>query len=122
MITINDVPNDTAIGFLQGAKAPKERVYVSRCDKWLGAFDNGRIVGIIGLLGKRIRCFYVLKEYRRQGIGDTLLSALMEQSSQPWYSAYCTEYSRDMFKRHGFKYESYNTGTDIAFMRYKDED
>lgn len=117
MIKIEEVSNDVGISFLNDSKAYKEKIYVSKCDKWFGAFEGDKIVGVIGLLGKRVRCFFVLKEYRKQGIGSELLSTLLSRSDKEWYSAYVTEYSMRIFIEYGFEIVSVNEKTGIRFVR-----
>lgn len=115
-IRIESLENQSGIDFLWKFKAYKEQIYISSCDTWLGAFDEKNLVGCIGVKGKRIRCFFVKKEYRHNGIGDKLIKAVLENNDTP-YTAYATIHSENLFLKNGFK-AIYRKNT--TFMRRKE--
>lgn len=110
---------ERAIEFLNDEKVWKYKIYVSSCDEWLGSVDSKtkELIGCVGRKGKRVRCFYVKEEYRKQGIGGALLKQIMKDKRE--LTVYTTDYSYNLFIKNGF--ELVNKKNNINFVRFKNE-
>lgn len=114
---INTINNDIALLFLRTHRAHKEQISISPADKWLGAFDNTELLGVIGLqmIGKtaRIKGFYVRDKSRKQGIGSMLMKQILPKVEA---TAFATAKSCGIFYKNGFRVESVNKNG-VVFMR-----
>jgi len=102
----------------------KERVDLkfSPAVKYLGAYMNGRLVGVVGCqrLGPhllRYKSAGVLPEFRKMGIYSLLWRAREEMynTGGDIVTAFCTEKSLPMFLAHGFRKVSERNG--ITFVK-----
>lgn len=101
---IMEISNEKAIEFLKTNKAHKEHISITPAEVFLGYFIDDKLVGVVGRTKNRIKCFYVLENYRRKGIGTWLLDAICLGS----LTAYATDKSVNLFIKHGFKIKSQN--------------
>lgn len=115
IIEIKEIENNKAIDFLYKNKAYKEKIYISNNDTWIGAIYDKNIIGCIGKKGKRIRCFYVIPNFRKNGIGADMLCEIIKNNDE--LTAYATNYSYNLFLKHGFKVINQNPKTKIYFLR-----
>lgn len=118
-IGVVPVTNERAVDFLKRKRAQKEHISISPADKWYAAMDRDKIVGVIGRMAighrQRVKGFFVDPEYRRIGIGDTLLWILIS-CTYAEMTAYATADSYGLFKKYGFMPESTNANN-ITYMR-----
>ena len=122
-IAIYNVKDDNAIHFLRQHKAHKEHISISPATHWYEAItEDGETVGVLGILVRwtklRVKCFYVAKEYRRQGIGASLLSFAVSQCEGVTLTAFATDDSRRLFERFGFEVKNVNKNG-ITFLERK---
>ena len=70
-----------------------------------GAFDNGRLIGIIGIHREKqhISLFFVQKQYHRQGIGNSLFNYMMEYYKFTRISVNSSTYAVPFYQSLGFK-------------------
>lgn len=122
MQKLSEVENEVAIEFLMRNKAYKEQISISKADKWMAALEEGKIIGIIGMLNfknkSRIKAFYVIPEKRNHGIGEKLLESILQKEMTT--SAFATEQSKPLFEKHGFRVVSENKNN-ICFMERRSD-
>lgn len=68
---------------------------------WFGEYQDGKLVGITNLDGKKIKSVYVLPEYRHRGIAYKLIN----EASQGIDGCYtlALDTSKSIFEKCGFK-------------------
>ncbi|MCX6799251.1 MAG: GNAT family N-acetyltransferase [Candidatus Diapherotrites archaeon] len=67
--------------------------------------ENHKIQGLVGLDKNEIRCLYVAREKRLQGIGAQLLSFIENQAKKKGYQktfTYSAYSAQDFYKKHGY--------------------
>jgi N-acetylglutamate synthase-like GNAT family acetyltransferase len=87
---------------------------------FFGYYLNDVLAGIIGYkISKnkvRIKSWTVLKQYRNKGIGEKLLSFVLNIGDD--FDCFATTYSYNLFKRKGFQdVKKYKNG--VTYMRLK---
>lgn len=116
---IDVISENLAIDFLKKHKANKERISITGADIWYGAFCDELLVGVISLkkIGKnnRVKAFYVSKDYRKVGAGMSLLTKALTYDNMK-YTAFATNYSRNLFLRCGFEEKWFNELKKISFL------
>lgn len=116
---VNQIPETEAVEFLKKHKANKERISITCADIWYGAFCDELLVGVISLkkIGKnnRVKAFYVSKDYRKVGVGMALLTKAITYDNMK-YTAFATNYSRNLFLRCGFEEKWFNERKKISFL------
>lgn len=102
---IKEIDNEIGKNFLINNKAQKEHISITDAELWIGYFYQEELVGVISkiTIGKisRIKCFYVKKEFRNQGIGYSLLEEMLKYCNSKC-SAFATESSYPIFKKFNF--------------------
>ena len=92
--------------FLKKNNANAERVEMTGATLWSVAVEEGKVIGVAGAnIGKyadRIKGFFVIKEYRRKGIGTELLQDILGHTKAKKITAFCTRDSENLFVKNGF--------------------
>ena len=116
---VNQIPETEAVEFLKVHKANMERISITSADVWFGAFCDNNLVGVISLKkignNNRVKAFYVSKEYRKNGIGLKLLTTALSYGKMK-YTAFATNYSRNLFLQCGFEEKWFNELKKISFL------
>lgn len=81
MKILHTTNNEKVTEFLKKNNANAERVELTGATLWSVAVEEGKVIGVAGAnIGKyadRIKGFFVIKEYRRKGIGTELLQDIL---------------------------------------------
>lgn len=103
--TIDEVPDAVALRFLEEHDAKREGVFVRSADRWLGAWVDGELAGVLALHTKRraikISSLYVRPVYRGRGLGRALIAWATSEPGAS-YVAYALPMSLRLFLREGF--------------------
>lgn len=117
---VREIDEGLALFFLKGAKAEKEQVTITSSYIWLGFFKNEWLEGVVGINESskkaRIKSLYVLKKYRRAGIGTLLVMKAAECCEEREVTAFATTRSRGIFEKLGFEAQWTNKNG-ITFLR-----
>lgn len=98
---------EQCVKFIEENLIDGEYSEVAPANRWGVAIEDGHVVGVIGVdcgrHANRIRGFFVLKDYRRRGIGTALLHDLLQTipNNIPT-GTYCNEVTQKMLLREGF--------------------
>lgn len=116
---IKEISSKEHIDFLKRNKATKEQVSLNPKGKFYGYYIKDKIAGTISINETknniRVKGFYVLKSFRKTGIGTELLKHVLHNNKE--FSAYATERSYKIFKQERFETVSFNKNNNVRFMR-----
>ena len=103
---VHTTNNEKVTEFLKKNNANAERVELTGATLWSVAVEEGKVIGVAGAnIGKyadRIKGFFVIKEYRRKGIGTELLQDILGHTKAKKITAFCTRDSENLFVKNGF--------------------
>ena len=112
--------NEKVIEFLNEHNAGNEHVDCSSCTIWAAAILDGMVVGVLGLnigtIADRFKGFYILKEYRKKGIGTAMLNDMLKYACRPIVTSYCTDCSERIFINLGFSVTRCADKNGISFL------
>lgn len=105
-MTIEEITNDKAIGFLRDNRAGREVVFVRPCDRWWGAFIDGELAGVTGICnGKshlKLCGVFVALRHRRKGVATFLLQTVLAETRGKKIISFSRPEMARINERHGF--------------------
>lgn len=90
---------------------------------FFGAFDKGKIVGVLAMRNSNhISLFFVKKEYHQKGIGKALFNFMLKNTESDNFTVNSSPYAVSIYEKLGFKKlseEQIEDGIRFTPLKYK---
>ena len=70
--------------------------------QFFGAWEGGRLIGVLATSGPHISLFFVRREWHRRGVGRALLHAMASAADYPEMTVHSSPYAVEVYRRFGF--------------------
>ena len=97
-----EAPDYTKEGIAEFKKTIDDKTWIEK-RKFLGAFDDDKIVGVIATFEtSHIALLFVDGNYHRKGIGRKLFETVKKQNYKGFFTVNSSPYAHDVYKHFGF--------------------